>query len=44
MNQNLAKDRYKKSTKVEQGLLEAIPEAFFVKIGKISSPIYKGKK
>ena len=44
MNQNLAKDRYKKSIKVEQGLLEAIPEVFSVKIGKISSPIYKGKK
>lgn len=41
MNQNLAKDGYRKSIKIEQDLLKVIPEIFPVKIGQKSSPIYK---
>lgn len=36
MNQNLAKDRYEKSIKIEQELRKAISEIFPVKIGQTS--------
>lgn len=44
MNQNLVKDGYKRTIKIEQDLLKAIPELFSVKTGQNPSPVYKGIK